>query len=202
MPWLWCLQWPTAFTSRTPAFQLLKKGYHYVYIDLHDTRMNPEGIKIARRFYDMLQGLSFAPKAALSGLSIGGLYALRWAAEYPETVSAIYLDAPVTTIYSSNPASLKVYEKTYALKGKELLKSKYSPNNSCKVIAKAGIPVIAIRHGEDQTVPNKTNFDIFAKNFQAAGGKLTVINHKFYGHHPHGLDDPQKLTDFILKHAE
>ena len=202
MPWLWCLQWPTAFTSRTPAFQLLKKGYHYVYIDLHDTRMNPEGIQIARRFYDMLQGLSFAPKAALSGLSIGGLYALRWAAEYPETVSAIYLDAPVTTIYSSNPASLKVYEKTYALKGKELLKSKYSPNNSCKVIAKAGIPVIAIRHGEDQTVPNKTNFDVFAKNFQAAGGKLTVINHKFYGHHPHGLDDPKKLTDFILKHAE
>jgi pimeloyl-ACP methyl ester carboxylesterase len=140
MPWLWCLQWPTAFTGRTPAFQLLEKGYHYVYIDLHNTRMNPEGIQIARRFYDMLQGLSFAPKAALSGLSIGGLYALRWAAEYPETVSAIYLDAPVTTIYSGKPALRKVYEKTYNLEGKELLASPMAPNNSCKVIAKAALP--------------------------------------------------------------
>ena len=105
-------------------------------------------------------------------MSIGGLYALRWTAEYPETVSAIYLDAPVTTIYSSKPAFRKVYEKAYNLKGQELLDSPMAPNNSCKVIAKAGIPVIAIRHGEDQTVPNKTNFDIFAKNFRAAGGKL------------------------------
>ena len=150
----------------------------------------------------MLWAVPRRSSKALSGLSIGGLYALRWAAEYPETVSAIYLDAPVTTIYSSKPAFRKVYEKAYNLKGQELLDSPMAPNNSCKVIAKAGIPVIAIRHGEDQTVPNKTNFDVFAKNFQAAGGNLTVINHKFYGHHPHGLDDPKKLTDFILKHAE
>ena len=203
MPWLWGVQWPTAFIERTPSLKLLEKGWHYVHIDLNNTRMGYDGIKIAERFYKMLQSLSFAPKAALNGLSIGGFYALRWAAEHPETVSCIYLDAPVTFPLITNEASVKSYEKNYRVKGKEaVLNLALSPNNNCAVIAKAKIPIIAIRHGEDMTVPTKDHLDVFAKNFRAAGGDLTVIDHKFYGHHPHGLDNPDRLVEFILKHAK
>ena len=200
LPWLWCLQWPTAFIKRTPTFPLLEQGWHYVHIDLHNTAMGIEGVKIAERFYNYLQTLSFDPKAALSGLSIGGLYALRWAAEHPETVSSIYLDAPVTQPVSNTGWLMKRYEKCYQLVGADALRnSPLSPNNSCKVIAKAGIPVIAIRHGADKVVSNKNNFDVFARNFQAAGGKLTVIDHADYEHHPHGMENPAPLAEFILK---
>lgn len=200
LPWLWCLQWPTAFIKRTPTFPLLEQGWHYVHIDLHNTAMGIEGVKIAERFYNYLQSLSFDPKAALSGLSIGGLYALRWAAEHPETVSSIYLDAPVTQPVSNTGWLMKRYEKCYQLSGADALRnSPLSPNNSCTVIAQAGIPVIAIRHGADKVVSNKNNFDVFARNFQAAGGSLTVIDHADYEHHPHGMENPAPLTDFILK---
>ena len=200
LPWLWCLQWPTAFIKRTPTFPLLEQGWHYVHIDLHNTAMGIEGVKIAERFYNYLQSLSFDPKAALSGLSIGGLYALRWAAEHPETVSSIYLDAPVTQPVSNTGWLMKRYEKCYQLSGADALRnSPLSPNNSCKVIAQAGIPVIAIRHGADKVVSNKNNFDVFARNFQAAGGKLTVIYHADYEHHPHGVENPAPLAEFILK---
>ena len=200
LPWLWCLQWPTAFIKRTPTFPLLEQGWHYVHIDLHNTAMGIEGVKIAERFYNYLQSMSFDPKAALSGLSIGGLYALRWAAEHPETVSSIYLDAPVTQPVSNTGWLMKRYEKCYQLVGADALRnSPLSPNNSCKVIAKAGIPVIAIRHGADKVVSNKNNFDVFARNFQAAGGKLTVIDHADYEHHPHGMENPAPLAEFILK---
>jgi len=202
LPWLWCLQWPTAFVERTPTLKLLKKGWHYVNIDVHNTLMNPEGIKVAERFYQYLQSLSFAPQSALSGLSIGGLFSLRWAAEHPETVSCIYLDAPVTMTYL-NARSLKAFEKAYNCKGIEALcKSPLSPNNNCAVIAKAKIPIIAIRHGEDMTVPTKDHLDVFVKNFRDAGGSITIIDHKFYGHHPHGLANPDRLAEFMLKHAK
>ena len=200
LPWLWCLQWPTAFVKRTPTFPLLEKGWHYVHIDLHDTAMGIEGIKIADRFYKYLQSMSFDPKAALSGLSIGGLYALRWAAEYPERVSSIYLDAPVTEPVSKTGWLMKRYEKCYQLSGVEALRNSHlTPNNSCPAIAKAKIPVIAIRHGADTVVSNTTNFDVFARNFRAAGGNLTVIDHADYAHHPHGLENPAPLAEFILK---
>ncbi len=98
LPWSWCTQWAEAFVPRTPALKLLERGFHHVHIDLFETRMNPEGIKIAKKFYDLLQSLGFNSKAALIGMSYGGLFSLRWAEEYPETVGAVYLDAPVTDL--------------------------------------------------------------------------------------------------------
>ena len=35
---------------------------------------------------------------------------------------------------------------------------------------------------------------------QAAGGDITIIRRDYYGHHPHGLDDPRPLADFILQY--
>lgn len=216
LPWSWCLQWAEAFVPRTPALQLLERGFHHVHMDVFSTYMNDEGVKKLEKFYDLLQSMHFDKKAALIGMSYGGLFSLRWAAEHPETVGAIYLDAPVCSlsftaerVVDASLPSLKTFlegetakhYKAYNVNTPEELRNHpKSPLNNYQPIAEAKIPILAIRSGQDQSVIPETNIDIFAERLSAAGGNIQVIRRDLYGHHPHGLDDPTPLTGFILDH--
>ncbi|MCQ2378034.1 MAG: alpha/beta hydrolase [Victivallaceae bacterium] len=215
LPWCWCLQWPEAFVPRTPALKLLERGFHHVHLDVFESKLNPDGVKTLEKFYALLQTMHFHKKAALIGMSYGGLFSLRWAAEHPETVGAIYLDAPVCDLgfccnrdlSNSTRENLSGWEKSagtlaaaYATTPEKLSGHKLSPLNNVQPIADAKIPVLAVRNGQDRTVPPETNLDVWVERFRAAGGFVTVIRRDFYGHHPHGMDDPQMLVDFILRH--
>jgi hypothetical protein len=35
--------------------------------------------------------------------------------------------------------------------------------------------------------------------YKALGGEITVLHKPGVGHHPHGLDDPKPVVDFIMK---
>lgn len=215
LPWSWCTQWAEAFVPRTPALKLLERGFHHVHIDLFETRMNPEGIKIAKKFYDLLQSLGFNSKAALIGMSYGGLFSLRWAEEYPETVGAVYLDAPVTDLgFCCDRDATNALEKNlenlaheaqinadaYGVETQELHAHPLSPNNNFQKIAAAKIPILCLRSGQDLTVNPVTNSDTFAERVTAAGGNFQMVDRPLNGHHPHGLDDPQALAEFILNY--
>jgi pimeloyl-ACP methyl ester carboxylesterase len=215
LPWSWCTQWAEAFVPRTPALKLLERGFHHVHIDVFSTRMNPEGIKVVKKFYDLLLSLGFNSKAALIGMSYGGLFSLRWAEEFPETVGAIYLDAPVTDLgfgfnrdktnaLEKNIANLaheaEVNAAAYGVKPEELSAHPLSPNNNYQKIAETGIPILCLRSGQDLTLDPVTNCDTFAERITAAGGNFQMVDRPLNGHHPHGLDDPQALVDFILNY--
>jgi hypothetical protein len=45
------------------------------------------------------------------------------------------------------------------------------------------------------------NSDIIEQRYRQLGGEIQVIRKPGIGHHPHGLDDPKPVVDFILKHA-
>ncbi|MBR7120381.1 MAG: alpha/beta fold hydrolase [Lentisphaeria bacterium] len=215
LPWHWCTQWAEAFVPRTPALQLLERGFHHVHFNVFETMFNDEGIKKVEKFYALLQSLGFHKKAALTGMSYGGLFALRWAAEHPETVGAIYLDAPVCSLAFSaerngsnaTPAqverSIGEAKKHYAAYNvsdcEGLLKHPKNPLNNYLPIAKAQIPILALRAGQDQSVLPASNIDAFASRMIEAGGNIKIINRNMYGHHPHGMDDPTPLTGFILQ---
>lgn len=214
LPWSWCLQWPEAFVPRTPALQLLQRGFHHVHIDILDTYANAEGIRILEKFYHRLQNMRFHAKAALIGMSYGGLISLRWAAEHPETVGVIYLDAPVCSLSFAaerNPGNASgemldfmrkeaaKHLKAYHVGNlRELSAHPANPLNHFLPIARAGIPILAIRNGQDQSVLPESNLDVFAERLKQSGGKIRIIRRDLFGHHPHGLDDPSPLTDFIL----
>ena len=213
LPWSWCMQWADSFVPRTPALKLLERGFHHVYFDIFDTAANPDGIKKLETFYAMLQKMGFHRKAALTGMSYGGLFAFRWAAEHPETVAVIYADAPVCDLgfmhnrdkYNAKTQWLDYYRKesrrvadAYRTDVEKLSLHPLSPNNNFLPIAKAGIPILCIRSGQDLTVPPESNIDIFAERLRKAGGRIEIIRRDLFGHHPHGLDDPQMLVDFIL----
>lgn len=215
LPWSWCLQWAEAFVPRTPALQLLDRGFHHVHMDVFNTYMNEEGVKKLEKFYDMLQKMHFNKKAALIGMSYGGLFSLRWAAEHPETVGAMYLDAPVCSLSFASerledyPKQMEDFIKresekhfiAYNVSDAEGLKNHpLNPMNKYLPIAEAKIPILAIRSGQDMSVIPETNIDVMEEKLLAAGGNIEVIRRDLYGHHPHGLDDPTPLTSFILRH--
>ena len=216
LPWSWCIQWAEAFVPRTPALQLLERGFHHVFLDVFPTYMNDKGVKILEEFYALLQSMHFNKKCALIGMSYGGLFSLRWSAEHPETVGAVYLDAPVCDLafcasrLSENcSADIRDFLRTEAEKhyiaynapdAEALHNHPKNPLNNYQAIADAKIPILAIRSGQDLSVLPTENIDRFAELLTAAGGDIQVIRRDLYGHHPHGLDDPTPLTGFILQH--
>ena len=215
LPWHWCVQWAHAFVPRTPALQLLERGFHHVHFNVFETFFNDEGIAKVEKFYALLQSLGFHKKAALTGMSYGGLFSLRWAAEHPETVGAIYLDAPVCNLAfaaerNAQNATPEIFDRFSGEAKKHfaaynvpdldgLLAHPKNPLNNYLPIAKAQIPILALRAGQDQTVLPASNIDAFTGRMVQAGGNIKVINREHYGHHPHGMDDPTPLTGFILQ---
>lgn len=200
MPWTWTMQWADAFVDRTGVPALVRKGFHHATIDLFDTRMNAEGLKVAAAFQKFLvDELGFAPKANLVGLSWGGFFATRYAATYPANVAKIYLDAPLLTLdgfrQDIGPWGARRPAAGSWANDPEM------PVNQATRIAAAKIPVLLLYGGEDQTVPPSQNGEHFASRFRAAGGKVIVEKRELFGHHPHGVDPDktQPILDFFMK---
>lgn len=201
--WFWLPEWPTAFPERNGVKELLQIGYYMVHIDVFGKCGNPEAVEIMKSLYDFVQTLGFAKKAALIGMSLGGLYSFRYGATYPETVACIYADAPVSSLsYRSESGRAdavelsRVYglgENTAGLKDHML-----SPVNNYLPMVKAGIPLLMIVGLDDTVVNAATNGLLIAERWKAAGGKVEVIGRPSWGHHPHGLDNPMKIVRFIL----
>ena len=212
MPWTWTMQWAEAFVDRTGVPDLLGKGYHHVTIDVFNTRMDENGLKACAEFQDFLvKELGFAPKANLVGMSWGGFFSIRYAATYPQNVRRIYLDAPLLNF--DGFGSKATAKQTPGLIGPWAAKlpadGKWTndpcmPVNMAGPIAKAGIPVLLLYGGQDQTVPPALNAELFMTRFKAAGGKIGVDKRGGFGHHPHGVD-PNKtgtIVNFVMSERE
>ena len=52
---------------------------------------------------------------------------------------------------------------------------------------------------DDNVVDHSTNGSLLAERYAAAGGRVKVIGRESWGHHPHGLDDPAPIVNFILR---
>ena len=88
-------RFPDAFTERCATLQLLDAGYFSAHIVVGNTFGCPKAVEQFNAFYQKLTAQGLNAKPVLIGISRGGLYAYRWAAENPGKVGAIYGDAPV-----------------------------------------------------------------------------------------------------------
>ena len=203
-PWTWTMQWAEAFVDRTGVPDLLKKGYHHVTLELFDTRMDDAGVAAAAAFQAFLvKDLHFAPQANLIGMSWGGFFSTRYAAAYPQSVRRIYYDAPLLNFQSfarANANGLRPWKAT-APKGGARAPDPRMPVHLAERIAKAGIPVLILYGGQDQTVLPAENCEPFAARLRAAGGKVEVEKRALFGHHPHGLDPDKtaRIVDFFSR---
>lgn len=75
------------------------------------------------------------------------------------------------------------------------------PQLLAKGFYRVHIPIIHVVGDADDAVPPEDNSAIVEERYKKLGGEIVVIHKPGVGHHPHGLDDPKPLVDFIMKNA-
>lgn len=209
-PWVWHGE----FFGHKPApdIALLKRGFHVVYLRVPDMLGSPQAVAHWNAFYrELTTKLGFAPKAALVGLSRGGLYCYNWAAANPEKVACIYGDAPVCDFKSwpggkgqgkGSPRDWKLVLERYGFADEAAaLAYDKNPVDNLAPLAKAGVPLLHVYGDADDVVPWKENTGLLAERYRKLGGSITLIAKPGVGHHPHGLDDPTPIVEFIARHG-
>ena len=210
-PWSWCMMFPDAFTVRCAAPQLVAAGFHHAFLDVGNTFGSPAAVAQLAAFHDELVRRGLGPKPALVGISRGGLYAHRYASEHPDHVAVIYGDAGVCDFKSwpggkgkgkGSPGDWKACLAAYGFADEAAaLAYQGNPIDTLAPLAKAGVALIHVVGDADDVVPPAENAAIVEQRYRALGGTIEVIHKPTCGHHPHGLDDPQPVVDFILRHA-
>jgi hypothetical protein len=210
-PWTWCMEFPDAFTDRTGVPRLLAKGFFHLHIQVGNTFGCPNAQKKFDALYRTVTEKGLARKGTLIGVSRGGLYAYNWAAKNPDKVACIYGDAPVCD-FKSWPGGKGVGKgstrdwlsliKCYEFKDEaEALGWPGNPVDNLAPLAKATIPLIHVVGDADDVVPVTENTAVVERRYKELGGRIEVIHKPGVGHHPHGLDEPQPVVDFILQAA-
>jgi pimeloyl-ACP methyl ester carboxylesterase len=205
------MEFPDAFVERCAAPALLNKGFHHAHIVVGNTFGCPRAVKQFNAFYDAVVGKGLARKVVLIGISRGGLCAYRWASEQPERVSVIYGDAPVCDFKSwpggkgkglGSAGDWKALQGCYGFKNEaEALAYGGNPIDVLAPLAKAGVALIHVVGDVDNVVPVEENTTLVETRYRKLGGAIQVIHKPTVGHHPHGLEDPAPVVNFILKHT-
>lgn len=203
-PWVWCMEWPTAFQNRTGVKELLSAGYRWVAFNPAfgwnkkpvAGNQNDDMVEKRNRFQKFLVAeLGLEERCCLVGMSWGGFYSVRYASMHPECVKAMYLDAPLldfSTLSSFKGKTCEQLKAFYPQVTKDYVGADdplqpVSPTRA-EAIAKAKIPVLLIYGAKDTVVPAESNCLRFADAFEKAGGHLRLWRDNLRGHHPHGLE--------------
>ena len=203
MPYIWRTEFFGAFPSVDLA--MLKEGYAIVYYRISNLYGSPAAVSKMADFQPWIQEkYQLFPKTILFGFSRGGLYALHYAAKYPERIASLYLDAPVVNIYSwpggfglSQGAETE-WKECFALWNKTREEYQSLVNSAMETIAQS-IPLILVAGGKDEIVPYSENGALLQTVYQKSGTPFRVIIKPDCGHHPHSLDDPEPVVKFLME---
>jgi len=209
-PWLWRGEFFGAFPNADIA--LLGAGFHVAYLQDPNQFGSPAAMKHWDAFYAELTGkYGLAKKAALLGMSRGGLYCYAWATKNPDKVACIYGDAPVCDLKSwpggkgkgkGSPKDWALAQQVFGFKDEaEALAWKGSPIDVLGPIAAAKIPILHVFGDSDDVVPPEENTLVLAQRYRALGGDIILMPKSDVGHHPHGLTDPTPIVNFIRNHC-
>ncbi len=206
-PWVWRAR----FWGHEPQFDiaLLERGFHIVYCDVAELFGNKEASSTWNQFYKFLTKAGLSKQSVMEGMSRGGVYIYRWAAKYPKRVAAIYADAPVLDIKSwpggkgKSAGSLydwETFKNDFGLKSESAaIAFNGNPLDMTYKIARGGYPILHVVGDADEVVPVEENTALFEREIKKAGGEINVFHKAGIGHHPHSLQNPKPIVDFILK---
>ena len=210
-PWVWHGE----FFGHKPApdIELLKRGYHIVYMRVPNMLGCPKAVEHWNAFHSELTSkYNFAKKVALVGLSRGGLYCYNWAIANPDKVACIYGDAPVCDFKSwpggkgKGKGSDGEWKRTLDVYGfadeAAALAYEGNPIDNLKPLAEAGVPLLHVYGDADEVVPWDENTGVVAERYKQLGGSIELIDKPGVGHHPHGLEDSTPIVEFIIRCTE
>lgn len=190
---------------------LLEAGFHLCYITNKNRWGVQEDLERKARFVKFVQNkYHLSEKCVPIGMSCGGLIAIKFAAAYPDMISCLYLDAPVVN-YMSCPCGFgvgkmlgadnsEILEALSLSSISELLAYRDMPLDHIPVLVKHRIPVVMVCGDSDTTVPYCENGIFIERAYQNANIDLKVYVKQGCEHHPHGLENPEPVLNFILNH--
>ena len=205
-PWIWRARFFDAWPAVDLA--LLSRGFHLAYVDVADLFGGPEAVARYDAYYGYLtgeHGLSRCP--VLEGFSRGGLIMYSWAAANPDKVCCLYGDAPVCDIRSwpggrgAGTGNAECWPRCLAAHGlseADVDAFRGNPIDLLGPLADADLPIIRVCGDADESVPMSENTQALAERYRSLGGRIEVIVKPGVGHHPHSLEDPSPVVDFIL----
>lgn len=206
--------WRARFWGHEPQtdIALLEKGFHLVYVEVGGLFGSPKALRIWDEFYThVTEKYQLNRKVVLEGMSRGGLIIFNWGNINAEKISCIYGDAPVCDFkswpggFGVGHGSKKDWEiclEQYGFTEKIALNFNGNPIDHLENIAKYKVPVLNVVGDADEVVPVSENTAKLEDRLKELGWKMQVIHKPGIGHHPHSLEDPLPIVDFILKHTE
>ena len=216
-PWIWRARFPDFHDEMDVA--LVKAGYHVAYFDVANQFGCPKIIEKADEFYQlMVQRHKLNVKPVMEGVSRGGLFVYNWVAQHPTLVACIYCDTPVCDFLSwplgklggkgtgvGSPSAWKACLKAYEMDDSLAKQFRGLPIHHASIVAKAKIPILHIVSENDRVVPPSENTYRLRDSLIEHGHIMEVISvpqgtEKSKGHH-FDHPDPQRVVDFIRKHA-
>ncbi len=207
-PWIWRAYFPDWHNEMDSI--LLSIGFHIAFINCNDMYGSPAAMQVWEGFYQhLITQYSFAKKAALEGVSRGGLYVYGWAKRHPDKVSCIYAEAPVLDIKSwpggkgkgkGNIETWKQCLSVYSLTEQEAMNFTDNPIDHLESLAAYKVPLIHVVCKSDSIVPVEENTAILSKRYLQLGGIIRVDtmwdNITANGHH-FTIANPEKYADYI-----
>lgn len=222
-PWLWRGTFWGGKRSKSTELvflvdaELLKKGYYVVGAG-GNSLGHPSGSEAMDAAYELLTatyGLSKTP--TMTGLSREALSIYRWAAMNPSNVSSLYIDNGVCSLKSwpggrlvpgsdakgsGNRQQWKSMKQQYGFQSDaEALAYDQNPIDLLQPLANENVPLLHVCGSADDAVPYEENDAIIKERYKQLGGTIQMIIED-KGHHPHGLEDPTPIVEFILQHTK
>src|SRR5690606_34397927 len=100
----------------------------------------------------------------------------------------------------ASPTDWEKFKKIYGLKTeKDIENFKGNPIHKIRSIAKGGYPMLHVCGAADEVVPISENTTPFEAGIKVQGGSIEVVYKEGVGHHPHSLENPTPIVDFILR---
>lgn len=200
--WAWRAEFFGAFANADA--ELLRRGYVLAYMDVQNHYGAPKAMRHFDAFYAFSRQFGLHARTAMIGLSRGGLFIYNWALENPDKVACLYADAPVCDLrtwpcrpaMAGSPDYRRCLEM-YGLTEADLKDKYHPPAERAAELARAGIPVIHVCGGADEVVPVLPNSVALLTHYMQGGGNCRLIVKPGCGHHPHGLEDPTEIVEFI-----
>ncbi len=203
----------TEYFDAFPSFEvaMLKKGYTLCFMS-HPTRWAPDSeTEVTAQFIrHVAKELNMEPKCIIVGMSCGGLQGVRLAELYPELVSVLFLDAPVLNLLSmaglgacscsAVPLFWNELVKTYGFNKSTILNFRKSPIDNMKPLIENNIPIIMVWGDADDVVIYEENGQVLEDYYRENGGDLSVIRMPGRGHHPHSMEDPTPIIEYVEAH--
>lgn len=210
IPWVWHGE----FFGHKPApdIALLHLGFHVVYASIPNMLGSPDAVAHWDKVYDYLTKYHhFSPKAGLVGLSRGGLYCYNWAIANPDKVACIYGDAPVCDFRSwpggfgegpGSPGDWHLVLKLWKF-GDNASARRFegNPVDNLMPLAQAGVPLLHVFGDADEIVPWQENTGLVTQRYRQLGGSIEIIRKQGGKHHPHGLEDPTPIVNFLHRNC-